>query len=78
MFQENRSGIYNSPDEVDFYVDKQPVLSDSDLNRFAYDILYNTVYRFVQDTIVTLTDSLDKIDYLYNDLPYLNNPGIKP
>jgi len=79
MLTENRSGIYNSSDKVEFYIDNVPsALLEKDLVHFATNILYNTVYRFVNQHIMPLTDSLEKIDYLFNDLPYLNNQSFKP
>jgi hypothetical protein len=78
LVAEHSLGIYKTTDEVDFYIDKEPINNQEDLISIAKDIFFNKVYSVILKDIVPKTDSLEKIDYLFNNLPYVNNEEDKP
>lgn len=70
LVPQHSSGIYQTPDKVDFYLDKLPIKSMDDLEEITNDIFYKTIYKTIKDEIIPKTNSLEKIDYLFNDLPF--------
>ena len=78
LIPEHRSGIYETPDKVDFYIDEVPINNEEDLTIIAKEIFFNKVYQVILKDIVPKTNSLEKIDYLFNSLPFVNNKDSKP
>jgi hypothetical protein len=78
LVPQNRSGIYQTSDKIDFYLDEEPIESKADLERITKDIFYDTIYKTIKNEIIPKADSLEKIDYLFNDLPFNGNIDGKP
>jgi len=77
MHTKNANGIYNTSDTVRNKIDDKPVLNDLDIENLVED-LYVNQYGLVKNTIVEKTNSLEKLNYIFNILPYENNNSSKP
>lgn len=77
MHTKNVNGIYNTSDTVRNKIDDKPVLNDLDIENLVED-LYVNQYGLVKNTIVEKTNSLEKLNYIFNILPYENNNSSKP
>ncbi len=77
LVDENRGGIYNSSDEIDLYIDEEPVDDDTDFERVASDI-YNRFYSIIKNEIVPAVNSIEKLNDIFNILPYKGNNQDKP
>lgn len=75
---ENENGLYNTLSKLDFYIDKEPVNSEFDLEIIAKETIYDKIFKVIKENLVPRTNSLTKLDYLFNELPYLNNNEDKP
>ena len=74
----HQNGIYQTPDRIDFYIDEKPLNSIDDINNLTRNLFLNTVYDTIKNEIVPKTDSLEKLDFLFNFLPYQGNDDDKP
>ena len=56
----------------------KPVNSEFDLEIIAKETIYDKMFKVIKENLVPRTNSLTKLDYLFNELPYLNNNEDKP
>ncbi len=77
MHTKNANGIYNTSDTVRNKIDDKPILSDLDIEDLVEE-LYVNQYGLVENTIVEKTNTLEKLNYIFNILPYENNNSSKP
>ncbi|GGD08072.1 hypothetical protein [Hyunsoonleella pacifica] len=77
MHLSNINGIYKSTERAKHKIDDKPILNDLDINSLVQE-LYVRQYSFVANTIEERTNSLNKLNYLFNELPYENNDSTKP